>query len=85
MPTKVNPLMIRNGYATAKNVAAALHKSVPTVHRMVEMGDLLGTVEGGVLYVNILSLERHYADNAPMLDAVKKLRAEPPPRRVAKP
>lgn len=82
MPTRINPMMIASGYVPAKQVAEALHKSVPTVHRMVRSGEAEGVIEGGVLYVLVSSLESHYTGNAPMLAAVAKLKT--PPRKQAR-
>jgi len=76
--------MLRNGYAPAKDVAEVLCKSLMTVHRMVDAGQVAGMLDGGVLYILISGLEKHYAQNSTMLAAVRRLRAEPPPRRVAR-
>lgn len=84
MPTRINPTMIASGYAPAKQVAQVLHKSVPTIHRMVRSGDAEGVIEGGVLYVRVDSLEKHYADNAPMLAAVARLKSPSPSRKAAR-
>ena len=73
MSIRVNPIMTDAGYAPAKRVAAVLHKSLQTVHRMVTLGDIEGAREGRVLYVLISSLDAFYSDNAPMRAAVATL------------
>jgi hypothetical protein len=82
MPTKDNPILLRSGFATARQVATRLNKSLSTIHRMVDAGDLEGTIEGGVLYVTLASLELLYRGNAPMLAALAPLKI--PPRKVAR-
>lgn len=90
MPRTTNPLMVKAGWMPATRVAAALFKSLPTIHNMVNDGIVEGCVEGGVLYVKISSLREHYAkqNNAPLLAAITRLEREsqppPAPRKSAR-
>ncbi len=79
MSIKINPIMTAAGYAPAKRVAEVLNKSLQTIHRMVDDGDITGTKEGRVLYVLIASVVSFYADNAPMRAAAETLRTPEAP------
>jgi hypothetical protein len=74
MPTRDNQIMLEAGYVTATQIARALRKSLPTVHKLVRDARMMFVLEGAVMYVHLAHIERHYAGNPPMLAAVKTLR-----------
>jgi hypothetical protein len=77
-----NAVMARAGYIPAARVAEALDKSLMTIHRMVEDGDVEGVKDGGILHIKWESLLKHYEGNEPMTDAVMLL--EPFPSKPKK-
>lgn len=72
-----NPIMVRNGYGPAVEVARALSLALSTIHRMVDDGRVEGTRMGRALYVKLSSLEAFYdaEGNEPFRLAVAALRA----------
>ena len=55
-----NPLLLRDGYAPAADVARALSKSLSTIHRMVRDQRCAGIKDGPALYVHLDSLISHF-------------------------
>ncbi len=77
-----NPLMLREGYAPASDVARAMSKNLSTLHRMVGSGRAEGVKDGHVLYVRLdpLIARLRKEQNRPLAAALvrlkKALRAE---------
>lgn len=66
-------IMAGAGFIPAPVVAAALGKSLSTVHRMVAIGKWIGQRDGRALFVSRASLLNYYATNAALRAAVEGL------------
>lgn len=72
-----NPLLLRDGYAPAADVARTLQKSLSTVHRMVRDERCDGVKDGAALYVRLDSIIALYRaeENESMALELEKLKA----------
>lgn len=72
-----NPLLLRDGFAPAADVARCLSKSLSTVHRMVTSERAEGVRDGAALYVKLDPLIALYTEegNQAMADELRRLKA----------
>ncbi len=72
-----NPILLRDGYAPAGDVARALDKNLSTVHRMLKDGRVAGTKDGAAHYVKLDALMAYFRSegNDSLAGEVMKLKA----------
>lgn len=77
--TEHNEIMARAGYVPAQAAATAIGRSLTTMHRWARDGTVSSARSAKQLFVEVASLRRLFAGNAPVLRRLEAL-GGPAPR-----